>query len=129
MTVKTQQIEAVLKLPAPVRYSHFIKKVVGWGRMWGLYSDGWAMATSPDGGDVLPLWPERAYAERSKNGEWLNFEPKPIELSEALEQMIPMLRERGILPGVFFDADVGSIACTMDQLESDLRTEMHKYDG
>lgn len=127
MNARMKQIEAVLKLPAPIRYSHFIKKVVGWGMMWGLYSDGWAMSTSPDGKDVLPLWPEREYAERVIGGEWSTYEPKPIELVEALNLMIPMLRERGILVGVFFDPEVGSINCTRDQLETDLRSELNKY--
>ena len=127
MTVNAKQMEAVLKLPAPVRYSHFIKKVVGWGKMWGLYSDGWAMSDAPDGKAVLPLWPERAYAERMIAGEWSTYEPRSIEIDEALDRMIPMLRERGILPGVFFDAELGSVDCTLDELENDLRAELSKY--
>ena len=127
MTASAKQIEAVLNLPAPARYSHFIKKVVGWGKMWGLYSDGWAMSEAPDGRPVLPLWPEREYAERSIAGEWSAYEPKSIEIDEALDRMIPMLRERGILAGVFFDAEVGSVDCTLDQLESDLRSELQNY--
>ncbi len=127
MTANAKQIEAVLKLPAPKRYSHFIKKVVGWGKMWGLYSDGWAMSEAPNGAPVLPLWPEREYAERCINGEWLTYEPRAIELEEVFNRMTPMLRERGILPGVFFSPEIGSIDCTLDQLEADLRAEMDKY--
>lgn len=127
MTANPKQMEAVLRLPAPQRYSHFIKKVVGWGGMWGLYSNGWAMSEAPDGAPVLPLWPEREYAERCIGGDWSTFEPRHIELEEALTKMIPMLRERGILPGVFFSAESGSIDCSLDQLEADLRAEMSKY--
>jgi hypothetical protein len=127
MTANEKQIEAILRLPAPQRYSHFIKKVAGWGRMWGLYSDGWAMSEAPNGALVLPLWPEREYAERCVGGDWSAFEPRPIELDEVLTKMIPMLRERGILPGVFFSPEGGSIDCSLDQLETDLRAEMDKY--
>lgn len=127
MNTNAKQIEAVLKLPAPQRYSHFIKKVVGWGQMWGLYADGWAMSQSPAGALVLPLWPEREYAERCAGGEWTAYEPRAIGLDEALERMIPALRERSVLPGIFFSVENGSIDCTLDQLEADLRTEMDKY--
>jgi hypothetical protein len=127
MTVNEKQIEAVLKLSPTKRYSHFIKKVVGWRRMWGLYSDGWATCTSPDGRTVLPLWPEREYAEKCIENEWLGYVTKSIEIEEALNVMIPMFRKRGILPGVFFSPKDGSVNCSVDQLESDLRTELLKY--
>lgn len=127
MTVNAKQLESVLALSPPKRYDHFIKKVVGWKRMWGLYSDGWAMSETPDGTPILPLWPEREYAERCVNGEWATYEPRAIELDDALDNMVPMLREKGVLPGVFFDPERGSISCTVDELERDLRTELEKY--
>lgn len=127
MTVNEKQLKVVLLLPPAGRYSHFIKKVVGWRRMWGLYSGGWAMSESPDGDPVPPLWPEREYAQRCAAGDWSAYEPRAIELDDALDNMIPMLRAKGIRPGVFFDADVGSVSATADDLERDLRAELQKY--
>jgi hypothetical protein len=128
MTVNSKQIEAVLKLAAPQRYSHFVKKVVGWRKMWGLFDDGWAMSQAGDGTPVLPLWPEREYAERCIAGEWSGYQPKEIELDEALEKMIPILRERGIQPGVFFTPEHGSIDANLEDLERDLRAELSRYE-
>lgn len=127
MTASAKQIEAVLKLPAPRRYTHFVKKAVGWGSVWGLYSDGWAMSVAPNGSPVLPIWPEREYAEQCVTGEWAAYEPRSIELEEVLEEMIPTLRTRGILLGVFLSAENGSIDCTLDQFEADLRNELARY--
>ena len=127
MTVNAKQMEAVLVLPPAKRYSHFIKKVVGWRRMWGLYSGGWAMSEALDGSPILPLWPEREYAERCAERDWSAYEPRAIELDDALDNMIPMLRERRIQPGVFFDGDRGSTSATVDELERDLRAELEKY--
>jgi hypothetical protein len=127
MPVNAEQIEAVLKLPGPQRYSHFIKKVVGWRRMWGLYGDGWAMSVTPEGQQVLPLWPEREYAERCIAEEWANHEPREIDLDAALEMMIPTLREQGIQPGVFFSPEQGSLNITLDEFERDLRAELTRY--
>jgi hypothetical protein len=127
MTVSAQQMEAVLGLPAPQRYSHFIKKVVGCRKMWGLYGDGWAMSETPEGQQVLPLWPEREYAERCIADEWSNHQPREIDLDAALEMMIPALRAQGVLPGIFFSPEQGSLNATLDELERDLRAELARY--
>ena len=128
MTLNSKQIEAVIKLPAPKRYSHFIKKVVGWKRLWALYDDGWAMSETTEGLPVFPLWPEKEYAELCISGDWSSYQPKSIELDEVLDSMIPMLRERGILPGVFFTMTDGSVNANVDELELDLREELTKYE-
>lgn len=128
MSVSQKQLKEILMLPAPKRYSYFIKKVIGWRRLWALYDDGWAMSESDVGDPIFPLWPEKEYAELCISGEWANYEPKPIELNEVLDSMIPMLRERGILPGVFFTMEAGSVNSSVDQLESDLREELSHYE-
>ena len=127
MAINQKQIEAVLKLPAPKRYSHFIKKVVGWQKMWGLYDDGWAMSESSDGEPVLPLWPGKEYAELCISGEWSNYKPKEIELDEVFEDVIPTLREQNILPGIFYTMEHGSVNANIDELESDLKEELSYY--
>ncbi|WDE09012.1 DUF2750 domain-containing protein [Thalassomonas viridans] len=128
MSVSQKQIDAILKLSAPKRYSHFIKKVVGWKQLWALYNDGWAMSESDKGELIFPLWPEKEYAELCVSGEWSDYVPKPIELDDALDNMIPMLKEKGILPGVFFTMKDGSVNASIDELESDLREELSKYE-
>ena len=128
MRVSQKQIEAILKLPAPKRYSHFIKKVVGWKQLWALYDDGWAMSESDDGQPIFPLWPEKEYADLCVSGDWGNYTPKSIELDEVLDSMIPMFRGRGILPGVFFTMKDGSVNASVDQLEEDLRAELSHYE-
>jgi hypothetical protein len=122
--VNPQQIEAVLQLPGPQRYRHFIEKAVEARRMWGLYGDGWAISQTPDGRQVLPLWPEREYAELCIAEEWSNHQAREIDIDAALGMMIPTLREQGILPGVFFSPEQGSINMTLDEFERDLRAEL-----
>ena len=128
MSVSQKQVQAIIKLHAPKRYNHFIKKVVGWKELWGLYDDGWAMSESNNGEPIFPLWPEKEYAELCISGVWSNYKPKPIELNEVLDNVIPMLREKCILPGVFFTMGNGSVNCSLDEFESDLREELSKYE-
>ncbi len=127
MSVNPKQIESVLNLSAPKRYNHFIKKVVGWKRLWALYDGGWALSESENGELILPLWPEKEYADLCVSGEWSNYVPTSIELDEVLESMIPMLREKGVSPGVFFTTKDGSVNASVDELESDLKEELSKY--
>jgi hypothetical protein len=46
MEVNPKQMEAVLALPGPKRFQHFIKVVADWQEVWGLYRDGWALAAA-----------------------------------------------------------------------------------
>ena len=124
MPVNAQEIAAVLQLPGPQRYRHFIEKAVESRRMWGLYGDGWAMSQTPEGRQVLPLWPEREYAELCIAEEWSDHQAREIDLDAALEMMIPKLREMDILPGVFFSTEQGSINVTLDEFDRDLRAEL-----
>lgn len=127
MSLSKKQIEAILALPAPKRYSHFIKKVVGWKKAWGLYNDGWAMTETPDGKPSFPLWPEKDYAELCIDNEWSEYVPREIELEDLLENLIPSLRENNTLPGVFFIQGKGSTNATLEELEKDLRAELVHY--
>lgn len=127
MSISKIQIEAILKLSAPKRYSHFIKKVVGWKKAWGLYDDGWAMSETNEGEAVLPLWPEKEYAQLCVSGEWSSYQPKAIRIDDIFEEVIPTLKENDILPGIFYTLDGGSINATLDELENDLKQELSKY--
>jgi hypothetical protein len=46
-----KEFEALLNQPTNIRYEYFIKKVVDFEEVWGLYNDGWTTTTkiSPGG--------------------------------------------------------------------------------
>jgi hypothetical protein len=127
MSINEKQIQAILSLPAPKRYSHFVKQVVGWKKAWGLYDDGWALSQTGAGEPVFPLWPAKEYAELCADGDWAGYRPEEIELEELLDRIIPMLREKEILPGVFYIVEGGSINADIDVLEKDLKMELSNY--
>jgi hypothetical protein len=128
MGISREQIEAVIRLPAPKRYSHFIKKVVGWKRAWGLFDDGWALLETDDGAAVFPLWPEPEYARLYAHGSWEAYQPQAIELDEIFTDLIPLLREKETLPGIFPTEESGSVHVDIDTLEQDLRVELSRYE-
>ena len=124
----SKEIEAVLKLPGPKRYSHFVKVVADWEEAWGLYDDGWAMAGGEEGVLVFPIWPAREYAELCATGVWENYTPESIPLKDLLEELLPKLKEDGVLPGVFYTPSDKGVLPLADQLLEDLRTECEKYE-
>ena len=64
MNVNDKMLASVLKLSAPDRYSHFVKSVVDWQCVWGLYDrDGWMLLGLDDGKETFPVWPAKRYAE------------------------------------------------------------------
>lgn len=125
--ISEKQIESVIALPPPKRYSHFVKKTVGWGEVWGLYNNGWAMSEDKNGNMIFPVFPEKAYAERCISDEWSSFKAKPIELGDFLNLLLPKLKDDGVEIGVFYTLEHGSIAVDITTLVTDLNNELLKY--
>jgi hypothetical protein len=128
MAVSEKQVQAILALPPAKRYDHFVKKVVGWRKLWGLYQDGWAMSQTEKGDPVFPLWPEPEYAALCASGVWEGYVAEEIDLTDFLNELLPKLREDGVLPGAFYVTDGGSVNVSSDQLETDLKNELAKYE-
>ena len=128
MKINPKQIEAVLALPGPKRYAHFIKVAADQRRVWGLFSDGWALAGTDDGKEAFPLWPAIEYAERCCSGSWAGYQPREIDLDTLFENLLPRLLDSGTLAAVFpTPADKG-VTPDLRQFESDLRDELAKIE-
>lgn len=126
--MNSKKMESVLALPIQQKYDHFIKKSVGWGEMWSLYDDGWASTEDQNGDMLIPLWPEREYAEHFRVDFWESYTVNSIPLQEALDHMLPYLKDKNILLGIFFSPTYGSITTSYKEFEADLRAEMSKYE-
>ena len=128
MKINPQKMEAVLALPGPKRYSHFIKVAADQRKVWGLFSDGWALAETNDGKRAFALWPAQEYAKLSAIGDWSGYETREIDLDTLLEVLIPKLRESHTLAGVFPTPAEKGVTPDLNQLETDLRNELAKIE-
>ncbi|WP_148273233.1 DUF2750 domain-containing protein [Stigmatella aurantiaca] len=99
------RLQAVLALPPERRHAWFLQRVRESGEAWGLYANGWALAKDAEGHDVLPLWPTHVFAQLCATRLWAAFEPRRVELTELLEQLLPELAEEAIPVGVFFNPE------------------------
>ena len=123
-----QQIEAVSKLPGEQRYSHSIKVIADRQEAWGLYSNGWALAGSSEGRPIFPIWPRREFAAACATGEWSEYIPKQISKDELLNALLPSLRERGTLIGVFYTSNDKGVIPDLDVFEADVREELSQFE-
>ncbi|MEF2294084.1 DUF2750 domain-containing protein [Virgibacillus dokdonensis] len=55
--MNNKEIEIVSNLSGIKRYEYFIKKVVDFEEVWGLYEGGWAISESENGESLMPFWP------------------------------------------------------------------------
>ena len=127
MKINPKQFEAVLALPGNKRFEHFVKVVVDRETAWGLYEGGWALAADDVGTPVFPLWPAEEYARACATNEWSAYQPRSIELSRLTSELLPRLRDDGVLPGVFFTPTSQGVTPSVDVLLAALDAESAKY--
>jgi len=128
MIISDKQIAAVLALPGNERYKHFIKRVADSELAWGLFDEGWALAATDDGARVFPLWPAEEYAKLCAVGEWGGYAPRSFSVEELLEDLLPMLQEDGVLPGIFYTPDDKGVTPAVELLRQDLAAELQNYE-
>jgi hypothetical protein len=128
MEISEKKRAAVLALPAPQRYSHFIKVVADQNCIWALYQDGWALMGAGDDMEVFPVWPAQEYAALCAIGDWDGYLPKAISLECFLQDLLPSLRKSGTLLGVFPTPLGKVITPSLDQVQRDLATELGRIE-
>jgi hypothetical protein len=121
-----REFDALIRQPAAVRYEYFIKKAADYEEVWGLYNEGWATAQDDKGNTLLPLFPNKRFAENIAEKEWEGFKPKRIELDYFLEKWLPGMRSDGVKPSIF-PTDTDSAVMDVDTLREDLEAELEKY--
>ena len=118
----------VHSLPAAERYDYFVRKVADFEKVWGLFSNGWALAEDTDGRKVFPFWPEEAFAESCADGSWAGYQPRAIPLDEFMRKWLPGMANDAILVGVFPTSAEKGIVVKSLQLEADLARELQEYE-
>jgi hypothetical protein len=123
----SKQIAALLAVAGPVRFRHFVKRVVDYELAWGLWSDGWALMADSDERTVFPLWPAHEYADLCATDTLAGYVAREIPLDRLLNEVLPTLSAEGTPLGIFpIPSGNGVIVCAQ-QLESALRQEINNY--
>lgn len=124
-----QEFKAVLALPAPARYEHFIKKVVDMEAIWSLGTDnGWALSGDDAGHEIVPVWPDERYAAACAIDEWAGNEPRSIPLNHWLNAWLPGIARDFRLIAVFPTPESKGPIVTPERLREDMQEELQKYE-
>lgn len=125
--VNEKEMKNVIHFSGQKRYSYFIKKIVDWEEVWGLYDNGWAVLGTENGQSVFPVWPAKAYAEICAIDEFLGYEAKSFSLDDFVDILIPKLNVDKHLIGVFPTPEDKAIIPLMKNLLLDIEEEALDY--
>lgn len=121
------EIENIINLPSPKRYEYFIKKSVGWDKVWGLYNEGWATVSDLDGNYCFPVWPASEYARLCAEKEWKSYLPKYIILEEFIRDYLSEFYNKSIKVAVFMTTRKKGIVVSAEEFIEHIRNELDKY--
>lgn len=127
MKLSDKEIQSVTALDGQKRYEYFIKRIVDNEKLYGLYNDGWVMASDGDT-KIFPVWSAKEYAELCANDEWNGFKAKAFSLDDFLEELIPNLKQDGMRVGVFYTPSNKGLVPSFEQLELDINEELKRYE-
>jgi hypothetical protein len=127
--LKSEELEALLKLPAPERYAYFVKRCADWEEVWCLRDDrGWVTAEDDQGRMLVPGWPHAEYARACAIDAWEGSEPVLIELDDWVEGWLSDLEIKGHMVSVFPLPAGSGVAVAPSRLRRDLEAEISLYE-
>ncbi|MCJ7933144.1 MAG: DUF2750 domain-containing protein [Chryseobacterium sp.] len=92
--------------------------------MWGLSDNSWALLGDNNGNQILPLWPEKEFAQLCAVEQWKEYKPESIELDNFIQKWIPGMMNDKTLVNVFLTPDAKGTVISPDDLNSDLQDEL-----
>ena len=127
--INDKQFESISALPAPERYSHFVRQVADWQEVWSLRSDdGWVLLGDSDGQEYVPVWPHARYAEAFATDGFSGSSPTAIPLDAWLERWLPGIAADGRSIAVFPVSPSRGVTVSTEQLRADLERELQNYE-
>lgn len=125
--INKSKVNNVINSSAEERYSYFIRKVADFEEVWGLYNEGWAMLEDNKEQNIIPFWPEEAFAQLCAEGVWESYQPKPIELNNFIEKWLPGMEKDGKSAGIFYNPEGKGIVVQPDKLLGAIQEELEQY--
>ncbi|MCT2561813.1 DUF2750 domain-containing protein [Chryseobacterium herbae] len=122
------KIENILKMSEDERYNYFVRKVADFEQIWGLSDNGWALLGDDIGNQILPLWPEKEFAELCAVDQWKEHKAEPIELDNFIEKWVPGMTKDKILINIFLTPKAKGTVISPADLYSDLQDELEQYE-
>lgn len=119
------EINGVLNSSEEKQYEYFIKKVVDYEEIWGLYFEQWF--TIKDGDRVIiPLWPKEEFIQDNIKKSEEQYKSKSIDIYDFIDLWIPKIIEKQLSIALFWDGK-RYLNVDIEKFVSDLEDEMDNY--
>jgi hypothetical protein len=123
------QFDAVIRLPGPDRYKHFIARIADWAQVWTLkQTDGFVTMGDDEGHVCVPLWPHPDYAAALATGEWSACRPEEIDLVSFKDKWINGMIKDGYFVAVFPTPQEKGVVVSPERLQEDLTDELSRIE-
>jgi hypothetical protein len=110
------------------RLSYFVRKVCDFEEVWGLNSNGWAMANSSSGEKVIPFWPEADFSKLMTKDVWSDYSAQKISLEDFMNKWLPGMENDNLFIAIFpVPNDEGFIIKPRILLDK-IKEELEQYD-
>jgi hypothetical protein len=97
-----KEYDALIQVGAPKRYEYSVKRMADWADVWSLAnSDGWVLLGDSSGNEMVPIWPHPQFAELCATEDWVDCEPRMINLEDWRSKWLPGLCRDNRLLSVF----------------------------
>lgn len=126
--VHPKKTDNITRLNAEARYDYFIRKVVDFKTLWGLVGTaGWVTAGN-DAVEVIPFWPEQAFATLCAEHAWADSVPKAIPLQHFIECWLPGMQRDTRQCLIFPTVQHLGLWIAPNRLAQDLAAEIKSYE-
>ena len=109
------------------KYEYFVKTVLDSEEIWVINDDtNYVMLTDKDNNEVIPVWPNKIFADMFLIDDWKNFEVSTFNLWEFIDWCND-LKADGIKILVFPQADLTGFTVDADKLQQKVWDEDDKF--
>lgn len=127
--MNTKKIESIIQLPAGKRYEYFIRKSADFQQIWSLRnSEGWLLLGGATSAKLIPLWPEKMFAEYCNKINNTGCRAESIGLNEFLTNMSKALIRDIIQLAIFPNQNMSAPIMEIGKVCQDLIEESAQYE-
>ncbi|GAA3941037.1 DUF2750 domain-containing protein [Chitinophaga oryziterrae] len=124
--ISQREIDSVLSESPEKRFEYTIKRIADWETLWTIVGEAEAlgMLTDEVQNVIFPIWPFKEFAQLYCTGNFANYTPMVIELSDFLEEYLPDYENKNfklsLLPLPTKKGEVMDISMFREALNSEL---------
>jgi hypothetical protein len=122
------KIKNILALSAEDRYGYFIRNVADFEEVWLIkHNDKFVMLGDKAEQLVIPVWPEKEFAELLLTKEWETYIVEKMDLSDFMIWLDKLNQENINLAG-FPKDDLTAVVVNAEEMKNHLIYELQKYE-